>query len=206
MRIYVDMDDVLCHTSHTLVDVLEERFGRRVEIEEIVDFELKTSFDLSEPELAELLRIAHQPRWLDRIAPVDGAKQALEQLTRAGCEVAIVTGRPASAWDASQRWLRTHEMAHTHLEFLNKYGRQDWAESASSGPPTRTLEEVATMGFDFAVEDSFKMAIFLADQVGIPVALIDRPWNREAIPSRIADRVSRCRNWIEVLERFPPKA
>lgn len=203
MRIYVDMDDVLCQTVRTLIDVLDERFGRRVEIEEMEHFELSRSFRLSHEEWRELMRIAHQPSWLESMLPVAGAQDALRHWTHSGCEVSVVTGRPPSAADPSRRWLETHAMPHVSLDFVDKYGR-DWEEGASPrAPRALSLDELREMSFDFAVEDSHDMAVFLAEELGIPVALIDQPWNRRPIPEAPAERIVRCSSWRDVIESAP---
>ena len=56
-------------------------------------------------------------------------------------------------------------------------------------------EELAARAYDLAVEDSGDMAIFLAENMGVATALIDRPWNW-ACPSH--DRVVRCRSWDDI--------
>lgn len=56
------------------------------------------------------------------------------------------------------------------------------------------------LGFDFAVEDSLEMAVRLAAEAEIQVALVDRPWNRAvpALPPGVAERIVRCRDWDDV--------
>jgi len=197
-RLYVDLDDVLCQTVRSLVAVLHSRFERQVAIEEVRDFELARSFGLDDLQLGELMRIAHQPRVLEEMLPVDGARETLSGFSRSGWEVAIVTGRPASAAESSRRWLAQHAMPHDELHFVDKYGRRDWHEAAASERALR-LEEIAQMGFAFAIEDSRDMAIHLASQLGIAVALVDQPWNREPIPDdRGGRRIRRCSSWGDV--------
>ena len=45
-----------------------------------------------------------------------------------------------------------------------------------------SLSELAEKSFYFGVEDSPTMARFLAEQMGVPVKLFDRPWN-QTVPS-----------------------
>ena len=35
LRVYVDIDDVLAHTIESLIDLLAEMHGRRVEVEDV---------------------------------------------------------------------------------------------------------------------------------------------------------------------------
>ena len=62
---------------------------------------------------------------------------------------------------------------------------------------------VGMLRFRFAVEDSWDMALFLAEDMALPVALLDRPWNRApgalGTPSPLIERFSA---WPEIVERF----
>ena len=60
-RIYVDLDDVLSLTISRLADLLEQRHGRRVAIEDVQHFDLGRSFGLSHTELDDFMRVAHEP-------------------------------------------------------------------------------------------------------------------------------------------------
>ena len=67
-----------------------------------------------------------------------------------------------------------------------------------------SLADIANMEFCLAVEDSLEVAAFIADELEIEVALVDHPWNRETahLPERIRERLVRCRDWSEIMERF----
>ena len=201
-RIYVDLDDVLAQTIHVLVALLERHFARRVEIEDVVHFDLGRSFGLAPDELAEFMRLVHQPHVLANLEPSPGAAPALASWIERGYTVAVMTGRPPSAAPASRRWLREHRIPHTSFACIDKYARPDWA-----GPPGRALplDVLSGLGFALAVEDSLEMAELLAERCGVPVALMDRPWNRDLSGLGPAARagIVRCHGWVELAERFP---
>jgi uncharacterized HAD superfamily protein len=201
-RIYVDLDDVLAQTIPSLVALLERHFAKRVEIEDVVHFDLGRSFGLAPDEVAELMRLVHQPEVLGALEPKPGAVPALASWIERGYAVAVMTGRPPSAASASRRWLREHRIPHTSFACIDKYAREDWA-----GPAGRalTLDELAGLGFALAVEDSLEVATLLVERCGVPVALIDRPWNRDLSGLNQATRthIVRCRDWAELAERFP---
>jgi hypothetical protein len=48
----------------------------------------------------------------------------------------------------------------------------------------------------------------LVEDLDLPVALMDRPWNREVghLPRRILDRMVRCRDWQDVARVLDPGA
>jgi uncharacterized HAD superfamily protein len=183
-RIYVDLDDVLAQTIHALVALLERHFARHVEIEEVVHFDLGRSFGLAPDELAEFMRLVHQPQVLGALEPSPGAAPALASWVERGYAIAVMTGRPPSAAPVSRRW------------------RPDWAGPAGRALP---LDVIAGLGFALAVEDSLEVAALLAERCGVPVALMDRPWNRDLSGLSPAARagIVRCHGWAELAARFP---
>jgi len=54
--------------------------------------------------------------------------------------------------------------------------------------------------FRWAVEDSLAMARYLADEMKVPVVLLDRPWNRSK-DEHI--RISRYRDWHAITAAAP---
>jgi uncharacterized HAD superfamily protein len=201
-RIYVDLDDVLSETIRPITTLLEQRFGRRVAVEDIVHFDLGRSFELSGDDLAELMRLVHEPEVLASFAPNPGAARALEGWMERGYAVAVVTGRPPSSERASRAWLAAHRIPHTEFACVDKYGRPDWGDS---GEPAPALDSLENLDFSLAVEDSLEVAARLVERFGVPVALMDRPWNRDVagLGAEAARGIVRCRGWDEVSARFP---
>jgi uncharacterized HAD superfamily protein len=201
-RIYVDLDDVLSQTIDALVALLERHFARRVEIEQVVDFDLGRSFGLAPDELEEFMRLVHQPDVLAALKPSPGAAAALAGWIEHGYAVAVMTGRPPSAASASRRWLIEHRIPHTSFACIDKYARPDW-----EGAPGRALplDLLAELDFALAVEDSLEVATLLVERCGMPVALMDRPWNRDLSGLSPAARagIVRCHDWPELAARFP---
>ena len=52
MRVYVDMDDVLCETAASLCGMAEREFARRVRYEDVKHFDLQKVFSLDDGEMA----------------------------------------------------------------------------------------------------------------------------------------------------------
>ncbi len=200
-RIYVDIDDVLSRTVEHLIDLLEHLHDRRVELDACQHFDLARSFSLAEHEIREFMAHAHRDEMIESIRPVEGAAEVLGDWDAAGDRVHLVTGRPPLTNAASRRWLARHDLRHESLHHLDKWGRPDWNDE---GLPALGFEDVEAFGFDFAVEDSLDTAVRLVEDFGIPVALVDRPWNRSAdgLPRRIRARMVRCRDWGEIEKAF----
>lgn len=201
-RIYVDLDDVLSLTISRLADLLEQRHGRRVAIEDVQHFDLGRSFGLSHTELDDFMRIAHEPERLAALEPAPGAAAALGRWTERGYRVEVMTGRPPSAAPVSRDWLARHAIPHAALACVDKYARDDWHESDE---PALPFAELGDRGFTLAVEDSLEVAVKLVTRWQIPVVLMDRPWNRDlsGLKREVSGRLVRCRSWSEVTTRFP---
>jgi uncharacterized HAD superfamily protein len=201
-RVYVDLDDVLSQTIRGLIALLEREHGRRVREEDIRHFDLGRSFGLAPAELDAFMRCAHRPEELGALEPSPGAAAALESWTAGGHEVFVMTGRPPSSEASSRRWLEAHGMSHARLASVDKYGRPD-RDSSDKAP--LSLDALGRFDFSLAVEDSLDTAIHLAERCQLPVALIDRPWNRDVagLSEGTLGLIVRCSSWEELLLRFP---
>ncbi len=195
-KIYVDFDDVLCETAQTLLKIAADRFGKTVEYENINAFDPGRVLKLDEAQVDSLLDMAHQPEYLMANHLIQHAPMALAELNRMGYEIHIVTGRPPQTRHTSEKWLVKYQIPFHELHFVNKYLRDSEAYSTSE---TLTLEDIAQMEFVFAVEDSAEMADYISENMGIPVFLMNRPWNR-CFPFR--QNIYRCSGWLEILRKL----
>ena len=193
--IYIDMDDVLCHTAQHCLKIIDREFGKAVAFEQLSTFDLGSACALQPDEIAELFRIVHHPDELIDLEPIEGAVTALRQWTAAGYDIAIVTGRPPPTYDASLEWLARHQVPYQTFTVVDKYGRFETASTIGI-----TLPQLAERQFCWAVEDSLPMANYLAETMSIPVALMDRPWNRTAVEHALIGRYSR---WDDIAKAWP---
>jgi uncharacterized HAD superfamily protein len=196
-HIYVDIDDVLSETVERLVDLLADLYGRRVDPKAVEHFDLSKSFGLDPVEIEAFMEHVHTDPVIESIAPIPGAAPVLERWHAEGHRITLVTGRPPSTNAASRRWLETHDLRHQSLHHLDKWNRPSWN---LDGLPAIRFDEIPAFGFDRAVEDSLDTAVRLVEEFGIPVALMDRPWNRDvgSLPQRTRTRLVRCHDWSEV--------
>lgn len=193
--VYVDMDDVLCQTAQHFLTILERDFAKKFTFEQLTDFDVGQACELTVEEREELYRIVHHDDELLNIPPIAGAVDVLQRWSAAGYEVAIVTGRPPDTYEASLQWLKKHAVPHGNILIVDKYGR-----FAPDGNRCISLEALRNHSFCWAVEDSPIMAMYLASHMKIPVALLDRPWNRNDMHHEL---VSRHNDWIEIARSLP---
>ena len=200
-RIYVDIDDVLAETIDRLLELLEQLHDRKVVLDEVEHFDLTKSFGLDQDEIDVFMERAHDDDIIESIAPMAGAAGVLSRWDAAGHRIQLVTGRPPTTNAASLRWLETHDFCHEALHHLDKWSRPGWN---TGGLPEISFEDLSGFEFEFAVEDSLDTAVRLVEDLEIPVALMDRPWNRslDSISKRTRASLVRCVDWKDVEREF----
>ncbi len=172
-NIYVDVDDVLSQTIEMYIDIVEKEFGQAVPLDRIQTFDLKVSFDLTEKQFHHLFDLAHRPDCIMAYEAVEGAVAALTAWKNSGHRIDIVTGRPTATRESTLAWLRENHVPFDTFTMVDKYNRPGNDRSIAV-----TKEELAKRSYDLAVEDSMEMALYLAGQMKVKTALVDRPWNR----------------------------
>jgi len=186
------MDDVLCHAARHFLMIVEREFGKRIEYEQLTNFDVGQSCGLRPDERKELYRIVHRRDELLSMAPVSDATAVLEGWEKRGFEIAIITGRPPETYETSIEWLSKHRVPFNSFTVVDKYSRFSTQQTGAI-----SLGELAAQRFCWAVEDSLPMAHYLADKMKVPVALIDCPWNQTDAEHA---GVSRYHHWRAVAE------
>ena len=201
-RVYVDFDDVLCETARALLDIMAREFGRHYRFEDIQSFNLDETFALSPDAYDRFMARVHDPAVLGAMRPLPHVVDVLGKWIRAGAGIAVVTGRPADTEVVCRDWLQRHGLGNAELVFVDKYGRP---EAAPPGARVYRPDDVADMGFDLAVEDAPAMIRHLVERTSVPVAVLDRPWNRALrVTAAQRKRFRRCRDWREIDAVYSP--
>ncbi|MGD9241156.1 MAG: bifunctional metallophosphatase/5'-nucleotidase [Desulfobacterales bacterium] len=194
LPIYVDFDDVLSDTTSGFLKILKHEYGKSVNFEDIFTFDLKTSFNLSDSEYEHFFHRVHQADVIMAFTPMEGAIRTLEEWIKLGYQISIVTGRLTSAYEASLDWLSKYNVPYHSFMMVDKYSRENIDTKIAV-----SMQKFSEMKFSLAVEDSAKMALHLSKKMGIPVALIDRPWNRRA---DLNHRITRYTSWYDIQNDF----
>jgi uncharacterized HAD superfamily protein len=189
LHIYIDVDDVLAQTTHSIAELAARMFGTSVAFEEMHTFDLSVSLGLSSGEYEALMEAAHEPDFLTSLEPMVESVRVVSSWQASGARIGIVTGRPPSAQSATERWLAKHAIPFDDLDFVDKYGRYP-------GTGSRALDDRGTRDYAPVIEDTVGGARPLAQQNGMRVALFDRPWNRKGEP--LPESVVRVETWHEI--------
>ena len=197
MKIYIDFDDVICETAEYFTKIAKELFGIDVPYRQVQFFNLQKSFDLSDAQYDELMEAGHTPENLLNYEETAGASRTINKWVDEGHEVFIITGRPFNSYEPSRKWLDGHQLERVPLFCVDKYGRETFGQDFIYN---MTLEQLYSMTFDFAIEDSpaaFEHVLYFEK---CKVAVFDRPWNRQVeFPN---DNFVRCEGWQEIDRAF----
>ena len=193
MKIYIDFDDVICETAKHITKLAKELFGIELPYREMQFFNLQKVFELSDAQYNELMETCHTPENLLTYEETPYASSVINKWIDAGHEVSVVTGRPFDAYEPSRKWLDNHGLERAALYTVDKYGRE---KNVQSYTYAMTLEQLYSMDFDFAIEDSPVAFEHVLHFKNCKVAVFDRPWNRESeLPN---ERFIRCSDWLEI--------
>ncbi len=189
--IYLDLDDVLCDTAVAYLGLVDREFGRQIHFENIFSFDLQKSFGLSDEQNSHMFHCAHQPEFILNIGIFEGVRAILQEWRRQGHRIHIVTGRHTASYRATLDWLEQHAICYDSFTMVDKYGWQDTDHDLAV-----PLAEIRDRSYSFGIEDNIEMTRFLSQEMGIPVLLHDRPWNRDLqVSSGANGEVKRFESW-----------
>lgn len=195
MKIYCDMDDILCETAAALCKVAEAEFGVRVRYEDVRDFNLQKTFNLTDEQMRYFMETAHLEGCLEAIPETPGAVAGLKALAAAGHDVEIVTGRPATSHRPTRNWLDKAGLADFRVTYVNKYGRLFSPDEDT--PEMVPLADLLKRRYDVAIDDSPVVLPALSAWKNTKVMVFNRPWNAtfELFPN-----MRRVSGWSAILD------
>lgn len=199
MRIYCDMDDILCETARTLCGLAAREFGIAVDYDDVRNFDLQESFGLSAADMRSFMAAAHEPEQLLAYPATKGAVEGLLSLSQAGHDIEIVTGRPASSFRATEAWLRQAGLGAFPVTYVNKYGRL--FSDDGDAPEMVSLDDLLERRYDVAIDDSPLVLPALAGWTSTRILVFDRPWNADYA---LGTNMTRVRNWREIVDLLAP--
>lgn len=201
MRIYIDIDDVLCETAASLCGVAARVFGRHVPYEEVHQFDLQQVFGLSDAEMQRFMEVSHEPSVLKSYPLTPGAAEGVRAFRAAGHDVDIVTGRPASAHRATEDWLAAVGLGDFAVTYVDKYGRDACYAHNPGDPATVPLDELLTRAYDAAIDDSPVVLKRLSAWTRTRILVFNRPWNARF---ELAPNMRRVPDWPEIVRTLVP--
>ncbi|HEU5442161.1 MAG TPA: hypothetical protein VFU88_22975 [Ktedonobacterales bacterium] len=185
----VDCDGVLA-SDRLLWRRMRERFPQHIpaRYEELATFEWPRATAETE---ALCMELSADPAFMERLAPMPGAVEALRTLRTLGYRLHVVTARPECVREATWRWLARHEVA-------------DCVEAIHCVPGGPAKPPVArALGCAAFIEDNHTTAEAMG-VAGLHSYLLDAPYNR--LPNDASRRVPSWRTLLaDLVVRVPSR-
>lgn len=187
MKIGVDLDSVLADILPPLVDFHNESYGSSLSLEDHIHYDLSKIWSCSSEEVIERLFAFYASSHMNRIQPIDGAKEGITYLSMHH-ELILVTSRPHHIESQTEEWLRLHFPGFfQHIHHSNQVSRK--------GSVHRKKSEICReMGVESMIEDCLDYAIDISS-AHIPVYLLDNRWNQ---CKKLPKNVVRIFSWQEI--------
>lgn len=188
MRIGVDIDDVLVETMPAYLRAFEEHFGRAVPLAQASWDPFAHFPDIPPQERLAFFDSLRRDRFMFTRPLLPDAPPAVRALAASGHTLVILSGRPRPHLRETEAMLERMGLRDYFAEIVHRDG---------DTIPDYKRREAGRLGLDVLVEDEFPAARAVA-QAGVPVLLMDRPWNQGPLPPRVL----RVASWPEALARL----
>ena len=182
MRVGVDIDGVLADSLTLWVNELNTYFNKNKLFEEIHLYDLAQTFELEHDQIMGFVKEKGQ-YMMSSPCPIPNAAHYLEKIKEEHY-VAIVTARQEMYREVTEAWLGRHGMSYDDLFMIGTHQKQ---------------ETCLRQGLQVMIEDTLEVGADLS-AAGIPVLLLDAPYNRRALPKL----VTRLYNWEEIYQTLCP--
>lgn len=184
----IDFDDVLMDFTPGFLSFFFKRLGKTFVKEDVKVFHFWDTFGLSKEEAVAICEEYYLTEEHLGNPPLAGSREALQKLSNFSLQV--ITARPSFTEEVTTSWANNHfENMIERFHFTNAF-KSD--QAVSKGTLARDL------GISYFIDDAPHNALDVASQ-GIPVFLVDTPWNKNMESHELVMRVT---SWDEIAERI----
>lgn len=178
MHIGIDLDNTILDATASHLHYYNQESGLSLTADDVNDFYLYRMYGWTREEIdAVYERLGHDIHW--HSSPLPMAVEALQQLYSEH-RLSFITARPTLFRDVTIAWLQRYGISYHQIAFTEN-----------------KLQQCMENDVDVLIDDGPHYAVQLAD-AGIPVILIDQPYNR----SVAHNLVLRAASWPEVQEHL----
>lgn len=176
MIIGIDIDEVLSETlDYVLAYHKYQINGLPLKREDMVDYYIPNVPGFSHIEKQDAVRFFTDgmldPDRGEGLQPVEGARAILEKEKAKGHRLIAITARGPLVQEATMRWIKQY--------YGELFDEVVFCNYHDPSHPQFTKQEVChRLGVEIMVDDNLHYARDLA-KAGIPVYLLDRPWNQQ---------------------------
>jgi len=190
MVINIDIDDTLSEFVKQYLLFYNGIEGTTFTPEQLTTYSLSALFGITREEQRQLLQKFYSSPEFQAMPCIPGAVEGVARL-RESSQLVSVTARSKSLEEQTRGWITKH--------FGNAFSGIFPTSFSLSGPSIRKSAVCLDLGVRLTIEDSLHHATDIASE-GIPVILLDKPWNQtDSLP----ENVTRVYSWEEITrEKF----
>ncbi len=192
-KIAVDLDDVSFNFMDPFLSYYNFLSGTFFRRKDMFSYRLEDVFKEPTEYVEEKLRQFYNSPFFRNLPPLPGARSAFKFLKETGHEIIIVTSR----------FDEYHQITDASLKenFFGRYSNIFYSSSRYNPRGKSKAQICKEQGASVLVEDCLKYALE-CDSKGIPVFLMDNPWNQGILNGTL---ITRVRSWKEVLKNLESK-
>jgi len=175
-NIGVDLDDVLLDFNGAFIEFHNTNYGTNQKRENVTSFYLEKVWNISIEEIYKRLNDFYHSDHHKNAKPVEGAIEGIRELSKHHT-IHIITASPEEMRKEISDWLQTHFQDHIHaIHFVRK-----------TAFDTNIINKkiiCQELGIEIFIDDALHNAEDVSS-LGIPVLLLDTPWNQGEVKSPI---------------------
>ena len=188
MRIGIDFDDVISHTSEYLFQAVKEHLGKMEVTYEGSHYEWEETLSVSTETLMAAYRdVGLRHSFHQSIPQMVGCTEVIKKLKASDHKLYVISARGTWELPYSIVWLKDKGILPYLSGIIHRpVGTKSWEKYK--------LDQAHELAIDVFIEDAPKTAITLA-KAGIPTILFDAQYNREL---KLLKNMYRVKKWKEI--------
>lgn len=184
-----DLDDVLLDFNKALCEYNNLTYGTSHKREDVTTYDLEELWGCNRGEVIKRIFDFYQSPAHMRVLPISGAVEGIRALKKDNV-FHIITAKPDILRSVTQQWLDKY--------FPGIFESVHFTNSIGFPGIGRTKAEVCNeLGVEIFVDDSMDNAKNVSS-VGIPVLLLNSPWNQ----GEVSQLVTRVNSWQEIVDKL----
>jgi uncharacterized HAD superfamily protein len=188
--IAVDIDEVIFPLVPSLIEYVDTTHKVSISFKDFASYKIEDIWP-GGPEEGRIVYKQYRDQEHIEIAPIQGAKEALEHLAK-NYELVVITARSTEVEQKTKQWIYRH--------FPKLFKDVHLLGYDHDGGTHRTKADMCLeLGAEYLIDDHPEN-ILLADKAGIKAILFgEYPWNARV---QYPNTVTKASNWQEVLDYF----
>ncbi|WP_369875288.1 hypothetical protein [Alkalicoccobacillus gibsonii] len=181
IRIGLDIDGTVTDPA-AFVPALNQSFQKNLTLDDLTSYDLTGVLGITRDEFTEWMK-TNEATIYANVTLAENASQVLEKWQHS-FELYYVTARGSYLEEITRTWFQTNRVPHHHIELLGQHNK---------------IESIKEHQIDLFLEDKHDNAVEIATHCGIPVLLINTPYNQGDDPKgviRVNDWLS-AEQWVE---------